>query len=87
VVQLRDAAGKPVQEWRGYAMNGIWAPELWRAGDSIDDRSVLRLARPSPPGPYSVWLGLARADGVIEPAASTGADVAQGLVRIGQVPQ
>lgn len=62
VVQLRDPDGAVVAEWRGYALNGIWPPELWRVGDRIDDRLRLRLAPASQTGPLSVWVGLVPAD-------------------------
>jgi hypothetical protein len=55
VVEVRDDSGQVVASYTGYALAGASAPQLWQAGDRIDDSVVAAI---SEPGVYTVWAGL-----------------------------
>ena len=86
-IQLRDSSGAVASDWRGFALENTWAPRLWRPGDRITDRSVLRLPEPDGKGPYSVWLGFVpEAGGQPLPIKTAGPlPETNGFVQIGTV--
>lgn len=57
VVEVHDTNGAVVFKRTGYALDGMSAPRLWRAGDKVEDS----IAFPLPAdGDYAVYVGLQR---------------------------
>jgi hypothetical protein len=61
-VKLLDAAGNAVAGWDGQPRNGEAPTLLWVPGETIDDQVTLIVPLETPPGDYTVEVGMYRAD-------------------------
>jgi hypothetical protein len=60
-VKLLDAAGHQVAGWDGQPREGQAPTLLWEPGEKIEDRIVLMVPSDTPPGDYTVQVGMYRA--------------------------
>jgi hypothetical protein len=60
-VKLLDAAGHQVTGWDGQPREGQAPTLLWEPGEKVEDRIVLVVPRDTPPGDYTVKVGMYRA--------------------------
>jgi hypothetical protein len=84
-VKLLDAAGNAVAGWDGQPRNGEAPTLLWVPGETIDDRVTLIVPPETPPGDYTVEVGMYRAGDLARALTLNAGGVPVDRVEIGRV--
>jgi hypothetical protein len=61
-VKFLDAEGNAIASWDGQPQDGAAPTLLWVPGEAIDDRVTLLIPGNTPPGEYTVEVGMYRAE-------------------------
>jgi hypothetical protein len=57
-VHLADEGGQPVAQWDSYPCSNTGRTSQWTAGEAVTDHVLLRIPDGTPPGEYSLLVGL-----------------------------
>lgn len=57
-VHLADETGRPVAQWDGMPRMNTSATSRWPLGETVTDRTLVAIAEGTPPGAYSLLVGL-----------------------------